>query len=963
MNGPVVGREKELRLLCRWLDHVVCAGTSSILFVEGEAGIGKTRLVTEAAQAARDKGVQVLMGSAHEFEHTRPFAAISEAVGVERSSSDPERARIADLLSRDVPRPSITLTDGPNLHYLVSEGIVGLVEAMTTAGSVLLVLEDLHWADPSTVGMIAILARRLTHLPLAVLVSFRPIPRPPELERLLDVAVAARGRHLFLPPLNDDAIDALVVGVTGAAPGPQLRAQLGRAQGNPLYLLELLGALREQDSLTLVGDHVESSAPAVPPDLRVTILRRLTYLGAETVDVLQTASVLGTSLEVEHLGLLLGRSPVELLPALRQAVRAGVLREDGDRLAFRHDLVREAIYEDLPKGLRAGMHSQIGRALASVGAPAAVVAGHLRLGGRVGDREVVRWLQAAGVDALSRDPSIAAQLLQQAADLVLPGDPALDEILADLAQAHLWAGHVEEAEASARLLLGRAHDPALAGGLWTVLVLALLAQGRTVDADRAGKDALGRGELAGPMRARLQASVAQARVFVGDLNGVTAAAKDARAAGERDGDDLAVCIALCALSAVDCLRGHLADARAAASGAVDRAVRTRQAGHFPSHLFLGYMLTESDQVADTEVTLNLGRRLSEETGTVWSLPMYSFMLSWFRFVTGDWDDAIAEAEAGLALAAEVGTRHGTVVTCGILALVALHRNDLVAAEEALALGEAELTACGPGHRTHWLMWARALLAEAAGRPEQAVVDLEHAWDACTAMGACSEYPLLGPDLVRLCIARDQWDRSREVTHQVSVVAARMGTRWAEAAALRCRGLAEADGQLLERAVATARQSNRVLELALACEEAGTFHGVSDSNEEAIPLLVEALDLYESLGAIRDMRRVEAVLRAMGVQRARRGPRRRRPATGWEALTPTELEVARLVANGATNRQAAERLYKSVRTVETHVSHILQKLGVSSRSQLAALAIRQGAQASRISTPSARSVGTEGGARP
>ena len=952
MGGGVVGRDQELDLVHRWLNAVRTSGASHVLLVEGEAGIGKTRLVAEVEAAAHNTNMQVLRGSAHELERTRPFGALADALGIVPSSSDTQKARLAHLLLGDVEPPPSLVADGPNLHYLVSEGIAGLVEARATAAPLTVVLEDLHWADPSTLKIVATLARRLAELPLAMLVTFRPMPRPPELERLLDVVVTTGATHLRLGPLQEEAVDALVVAATGARPGPALRVQLAKAQGNPLYVLELLGALGDEGSLDVVEGQVEATRPALPPDLRLTLLRRLTYLGVETLEALRAASVLGTSFDVSHLGLLLDRSTLELLPSLKQALDAGVLREDGERLAFRHDLVRDAIYEDLPQALRAGIHACIGQALAAAGAPALAVAGHLRLGARPGNREAVRWLHSAAAAALGRDPSIAAELLGQAAELADPDIPGYDEILADLAQAKLWSGHMAEAEALARKVLGRAHETSVASRLWTALLLALLAQGRTVDAHHEAQRALEEPEVVGPVRAQLQACAAHARALSGDLDGAAAFADEAQAAGEREGDELAVCMALCAMVNSIGSGGHVAAALVKAEQAADRAVRSPRAGRFHSHLFLGNALSEADRLAEAEVAINDGRRLSEELGTAWNLPMYHLVLGWIRFFSGQWDDAVAEVEAGFAVADEVGTRHGTVSGAAVLALISLHRNNLSGAEEALARGEAERAAAGPGYRGDWLMWAGALLEEARGDPVKGVVALESAWELSTAMGAVCEYPLLGPDLVRLCLAVGRHDRASAVAREVESVAARMATASAQAAALRCRGLAEADPYLLEHAVATARRSSRPLPLAAACEEAATVFYRVEQRAQAVPLLEEAVGGYESLGAARDVARAEATLRAMGIRRGRRGSRPRRPATGWEALTPTEAEVARLVADGATNRQAAERLYKSARTVETHVSHVLAKLGVSSRSELAGLVTRLESEGHRLAPLSA-----------
>ena len=154
-----------------------------------------------------------------------------------------------------------------------------------------------------------------------------------------------------------------------------------------------------------------------------------------------------------------------------------------------------------------------------------------------------------------------------------------------------------------------------------------------------------------------------------------------------------------------------------------------------------------------------------------------------------------------------------------------------------------------------------------------------------------------------------------------------------ALALRSRGLATSDEAILLEAVSAYRETPLQLELAQTCEDAGN----ATSGSEAVRLLEEARSRFESIGAIRDLRRVDAALRQRGVRRGRRGARSG-PSVGWDALTPTELAVIEKLSEGLTNRQVGERLFISTRTVDSHVSHAFRKLGVSSRTQLVSMAV-------------------------
>jgi DNA-binding NarL/FixJ family response regulator len=310
-----------------------------------------------------------------------------------------------------------------------------------------------------------------------------------------------------------------------------------------------------------------------------------------------------------------------------------------------------------------------------------------------------------------------------------------------------------------------------------------------------------------------------------------------------------------------------------------------------------------------------------------------------RFLAGEWDDAMAELEAALALTEETGERHSLVLTHSVASLIALHRGDLRHAGEAAATAERELADTGPRFRTHWAAWARAPLLEAEGATGEAFATLAGCWDLCARSGFAIEYPVLGADLIRLALAAGQRARAEQAAVAVAEVAARNDAPSLAGAALRCRGLVAADPEVLRAAVDTYQRAPRPLELALAAEDAAAAFARRGRPEAAVPLLRQALEQHERLEAARGAARVEASLRSQGVRRGRRGPRRR-PQLGWESLTRTERQVVDLVVEGLSNPQIGERLYVSPRTVQTHVAHVFTKLAVSSRAQLAAEATRR-----------------------
>jgi predicted ATPase len=197
----ICGREAEIQSLGEALDQVA-AGGPAIVLVEGEAGIGKTRLLAQVLQDAAGRDMRVAAGQAEELERTRPFGVLAAAFGCTRSSPDPRRAAIAGLLAAPAGGElgPITVTSDPGLRFRVVDAFTDLVEELALAGPVMLGLDDLQWADPSSLLTVGALARRLTGLPVGVIGCLRPSPRTVELDRLAGALEAAGARHLTLHP-------------------------------------------------------------------------------------------------------------------------------------------------------------------------------------------------------------------------------------------------------------------------------------------------------------------------------------------------------------------------------------------------------------------------------------------------------------------------------------------------------------------------------------------------------------------------------------------------------------------------------------------------------------------------------------------------------------------------------------------------------------------------------------------
>src|ERR1700729_644409 len=918
------GRAAEIAVLGDAVDRVV-SGRPAVVLIEGEAGIGKTRLLAGVLEDARGRGMQVAAGRAEELEQTRPFGLVAAAFGGVRSSPDPRRAAIAALLAtRGDDRGPITVTSDPGLRFRAVDAFADLAEELALAGPLVIGVDDLQWADPSSLLTLAAVSRRLAYLPVALIGCLRPSPRIPELDRLAGLLLDAGGRILAVRGLTERAVEELVAEAVAAVPGPGLLAGISGAAGKPLFVTQLLGALDQEGAIETAGGRAEVAEVILPPTLRLTILRRLSFLSEDSLQALRAASILGSSFTV-----------TELSVTMAEGIAGRVLEEYGAVIRFRHDLIRDAIYEDLPLSVRRGLHREAGQRLAQTGAPALQVAEHLARGAGQGDAEAIGWLTRAAREAAARSPDIAASLLERAAGLMAPADPGRDRLLAERASSLMVSGRIADTLAACRSLLDRDLDPQVDGPVRICLGRALLAEGQVRDALQELEQAGSSPALPGAERAAAWAWAGFARASMGDLDGAAASAEQARSAAASARDHLAVRLPMTTLAQVLEFRRHPRDALQITDEAVHLADESPgRLGHrYPIRATRGHILIELDRPEEARSALGVGMRISEESGVRWPLSIYQVFLALERFITGEWDDAIAELEASFDLADEIGSTYNHVFAHGILSLISLHRNDLSRAEEAAGAAARDLAGWGSGYHTTWAAWPRALILEAGGELGQALATMTGAWDMSARLGLALDYPAVGADLVRLALASGDMGRARDVSAAVTEVAARNEVPWMTGAALRCRGLIEDDAEILQAAAGACAGGSRPLGLALACEDAGAAFARQGRLDRARPLLDQALGIYERLGAARDLARAGATLREAGIRRGRRGTRGR-PQIGWASLTPAEHAVAGLVAEGLSNPQIGERLYISRRTVQTHLAHMFAKLDIATRAQLA-----------------------------
>ena len=374
------------------------------------------------------------------------------------------------------------------------------------------------------------------------------------------------------------------------------------------------------------------------------------------------------------------------------------------------------------------------------------------------------------------------------------------------------------------------------------------------------------------------------------------------------------------------------------------ALGPRAGAQLAPHVSRGVCLAELDRDAEAERAFEDALRLAERgVGTDYLAWRYACSAR-LRFWQGRWEEALAEVQSGLDLPdlLDMG-RH----LRGVAALIAVHRRDRAALADVMPSLRAEPPATSPGRQSaHMPTWALALAAEAEGRPSDAAAILGQAWGE----GIVRD-PLwylrhhLVPDLVAVTLAAGDLVAARRAADSIGAYAARHPVPALRRSARHARALAGQDSGGLAAVAAEHHQAGRPLLAAQASEQCARLLAAAGLANEARAALLGAVSGYESLEAGWDLARAETLLRSFGVRRGARGARRR-PKTGWDALTSTERVVAGLVAEGLSNPAIAGRMFVSRRTVQGHVSAILGKLGVTSRVELATLVTQRALSAQR-----------------
>ncbi|MGW5792454.1 helix-turn-helix transcriptional regulator [Saccharopolyspora sp. NPDC003752] len=912
----ILGRDNEIRALHN-LIKAVADGNGSAAQLCGEPGIGKSTLLQHAADECRRRGFLVLHGSPEAMESDIPFAALTGYLGIDRIRPVPELADLAELLSAGERQGRIP--GAARWEYVVTESAVELIEKQAARQPVALLLDDMHWADSASLVVVHRIAQLLRQLPVLLVCAHRPVPVGPELGRLLHGLTSDGALTMRLEPLLPGTAAELTERILAEPATEAVLELVAGAAGNPFYIEELVSSLTETGGW---------ASGAAPPSFTEAVHRKLDFLPSRSRDVLRMMAVLGGRVPIQELSAVSGHSPLELWNLVHDAVDTGLLVDDGDRIAFRHDLIRQAMMAALPATLRQPMLLEAGRALAKAGAPAHRVAQYLLAGGTL-DSASIDWLIESAITLIWRSAETAIELLTMALEQLGATSARADMLRFLHVVALQWAGHGADAEAAARAALAQNRTPGLTVQLRWSIARGCLLQGNARGATEAIEDTISAGPLDPDELARMRAVLAQYYYVLGSVEGWTHNAEAALRLGEQTGDSYAMAAGQHLLGSRKLETGDPAGALALVTAArstwgdQDFGPDTDDLG---IQLLQANCLLELDRLDAAEQCLREGLPASEACGSP-ALPWYSAISARIAYEQGRWEDGLAEIQAGHEPADPFGQR----AALGMQeALIRIHRDETLA---PLRFPEV----VGPAHYYEYLYrWALALEAERAGDPETALaLHLAHTRQATDVRGQAALVHHTWVDLARVAIIAGDREVLDELVPPARDRQRRCPTPVKSGLVAVLRGGATGDPELLTAGARDFQDGGRPLLAGQAWELAAHAASAADAKADASAAFEKAVSAFQELDARWDLRRIEAWARSSGLRRHRRSANR--PTTGWDSLTPTEVRVALLVAEGLSNPDIASRLTVSRRTVQSHISSMLAKLSCRSRVELAVIA--------------------------
>ena len=915
IQGSIVGREAELAALRRFVSDAADGPAS--LTLAGEAGIGKTAIWTQARLEAEAAGIWVLNCRCSPSDAALSFAGLGDLF----DGLDPSELAALPAVQQDALSAALLISGDSDREpgsRVVGVAVLGMFRALTRSGPLLLAVDDVQWLDAGSRSVLSFALRRLDHEPVRLITSCRTGAHGD-----ITPDLGLTGERLMVGPVSIGVMQRIIQAKLGHTLARPTLTRLHRATGgNPMMCLEMARALRRR------GTEPSSSDPLpIPADFRVLVTERLRGFAPQTREVLLMTAALAQP-TVTAVAAAVGNAAAAAR-CLEEAVVAGVLEVDGERVRFTHPLIASIPYADLSVAARRALHERLATtvtdpeeharhaALASDD-PSSIVAAAL-------DSAVRHARRRGSIDAaaelaqlaLSRTPaSDADDLLRRTVDaaryLFLLGDPARARALLTVCLNATPPGpaRVDALLLAASIASWENGDAAVAR--WCEQALT-----------EAGEDTL--------LLARSHATFAETSPSRADVD-----LFHAEAAVDLLETMTAPPAGLLANALTNVAMHRFRLGRGLAVSTLERAVALQaEADPIPvsdrAGLGLGMYLKVVDRFEESRAWLAIMRTCAVDEGDDSALPITLGHLAALECWAGEYDLAVALAREGREHAERMGIRAPMPASVHVLALA--HQGHV---EEARVLGERDLVA----DESAGFISAVALDLRSLGTAELMAGDVPAAADHLLRALFISSEEIginepallrLHPDAVVALVALERFEEAEELTQQLDVATEANHHPWSTVMAARCHSLLKAASgepavalELLERAVVGHQRLPMPFEEARTRLLLGSLLRRTGRRTDARHELVIARAMFLRLGTPIQEREASAELASIGGRRRLENE-----------LTPVEQRIAALVAVGQTNREVATAMFTSVRTVESHLGRIYRKLGIRSRTELAA----------------------------
>ena len=933
MDAGLIGRDGEIAEICAFLSAT--SGGLAALAITGDAGIGKTVVWKHVAHTA-GRLSKVLSCQPTSAERPFAFSALDDLFGdvvgeILPALPEPLRRAVAVALLSDGFAEPVAADRFEAVHPVperraLARGMLDVLRMLAASGPLVIAVDDAQWLDHPSAGVLEFCFRRLQGDPVFILLTLRNHNEgfPLGLARVLPPGRIGRVR---LGPLSLGAIGEILRSQLGIVlPRYTLTRLYETCGGNPFYALECARALAGHPNMSVTNEPIP-----IPPSLSDVVRRRVRQLAPQ---VRRVGRLVAASSDPCERLIRAAYNSEESWGAIDQAADDGILERHGDALRFTHPLLRSVLYSEMTSAERREVHQRLAANASDIEGRA----WHLALGADKPSETIAGMLDAAARHAASRGaPEEAAALAEQATRLTPLGrSESARGRTVRAADCYFRAGDITRSRELIESTLPGCPAGPLRASLLLRLATIYYSQGGWPLAQQTFRWAAEEATDNPALYAYSEQELALARLAAGDLPGASRLAKASLRSAEQAADPRLVAHSLARIVIFEFLQGRGAQMdlldKAEALDATAGAEPLARLPRFDPYLVRALVLKWSDRL--DEARPRLAKRYQEgmDRGHEAPMPFLLYHFSELECWAGNWDTAEEYALEGYRVADESRQHTMKPATLYSLALVRAHRGQV---DQARELASEALALCGRTGNTlvrSMVLAVLGFIATSLDDAQAAHSHLGHLVDATTAIGLGEPGVVKYlPDEIEALAALGEVHLARSLTRKLEAQGKSLGRPWALATGARCRAhLAAADGDLegaqvaSEEALRHHRQLPMPFELARTLLVKGMIERQGRDQSAARATLGHALDIFEHLDA------------PLWARKARRERSKITAGAPVRGLTETEQRVAALVALAHTNRQIASAMFVTENTVQTHIRHIFQKLGLTSRTQLAAL---------------------------